>query len=87
MDEKEFYDFYRLCTTLIPKQALLSEPESAKLLLKLDCSYTNPQQSSDCIEFYSYNEEFCMLSINGQRKFLLEQSLVEEILSACQGLI
>ena len=82
--EKEFYDFYRLCTTLIPKQALLSEPKSTKLLLKLDFSYTNPQQSSDCIEFYSYNEEFCMLSINGQRKFLLEQSIVEEILSACQ---
>lgn len=86
VDEKEFYDFYRLCTTLIPKQALLSEPESSKLLLKLNCSYTNPQKNSDCIEFYSYNENLCILSINREQKFLLEQNLVEEILSACQDL-
>ena len=87
VDEDDFYDFYRLCTTLIPKEALLVDVSDRNLLLRLEFSYTNPQKKTDCVDFYSYNETLCILRINGEENFLIEQKTANKIINACQNLI
>ncbi len=83
IDEEAFSDLYHLCTTLIPKQAFLTENNESQLLLSLQLSYTNPQKSSDNIAFFSYNKKFSILSINGDRRFLVHRGIVDEILHSC----
>lgn len=81
VDEENFHRLHQFCTTLIPQQALLLPPKEEALLLQLCFSYTNPEKVNDTISFYSYNDEFCSLSINGEKMFLVKHSLPENILS------
>jgi len=84
--EPDFYQLYRLATTLIPSQAALPSPQGT-ILLSVEISYTNPVKGSDCILFYDYDEENVLLSLNGDKRFLMEKEQVEEIISAVNSLI
>ena len=79
--EKEFSKLYQLCTELIPEQAHLLPAENEELLLHLQFAYTNPAKPNDNVSFYSYNETFCSLSINGKKSYLIHRTIVDDILS------
>ncbi len=81
IDERTFHHLYQLCTELIPQQAYVLPAENEHLLLRLSLSCTNPQKPADIISFYSYNEDFYSLSINGEKRFLVDRSLPENILA------
>lgn len=87
VNERNFYDFFRLSTTLIPKEAALLLPENTETLLTLTFSYTNPEKSKDLISFYPYDEESVLLSINGFTDFLIDATLVEKICISCTELL
>ena len=87
INERDFYDFFRLSTTLIPKEAALLLPDNTEALLTLTFSYTNPEKSKDLISFYPYDEESVLLSINGFTDFLIDTELVDEIFISCAELL
>lgn len=84
IDENNFYELYRLATTLIPTEAALYTPRGEPLL-QLTIAYTNPTKAKDFIMFYPYDEYSLLLSLNGDCRFLLGKEQAEEILSLCDS--
>ncbi len=81
VDERQFYELYRLATTLIPYKAALF-PAKGDILLQISIAYTNPSKAKDNILFYPYDEETLLLSLNGNERFVVEKEQVEDIISS-----
>ncbi len=81
VDERAFYELYRLATTLIPHKAALF-PAKGDILLQISIAYTNPSKAKDNILFYPYDEETLLLSLNGNERFVVEKEQVEDIMSS-----
>lgn len=87
IDEPDFYDLFRLSTSLIPREAALLPVQNTDPLMTLSFSYTNPEKDKDWIVFYPYKEELVLLSVNGSADFLIDAALIEEIRNYCTELL